>query len=464
MSQMLVKENKMGTMPVNRLLISMSLPMMISMLVQALYNIVDSVFVAMIDENALTAVSLAFPMQMLMVAVGVGTGVGINALLSKSLGEKDFSKVSKIAENGIFLAFASFLVFVLIGIFLVVPFYKSQTDVGVILEYGIEYLRICMICSFGMFSQFVFERLLQATGKTIYTMITQSLGAVINLILDPILIFGLWGAPKLGVAGAALATVIGQTIAGSLALYLNIRVNHEVKIKIKGFRPNKNIIEQIYIVGIPSIIMQAVGSVMIYGMNRILISFTTVATAVFGVYYKVQSFFFMPVFGLNNGMVPIVAYNYGAGKRKRVIKTIILSMLYAVSLMGVGFVIFQLFPTQLLGLFHASDEMMAIGKVAFRTISISFLFAGVCIVALTAFQALGNAMYSLVVSAARQMLVLLPVAYLLSLLDDLNLVWWAFPIAEIVSVLATLFFLARVYRKVIKNISDPDDVIHEIEG
>ena len=304
------KENKMGVMPVNKLLISMSLPMMISMLVQALYNIVDSIFVSRIDENALTAVSLAFPLQTLMIALGTGTGVGINALLSKSLGEKDFDKADKTAENGVFLALINYVVFCLIGFFLTKPFYLSQTRDPQIIEYGVQYLRIVCCCSFGMYAQFVFERLLQSTGKTVYTMITQSLGAVINIVLDPIFIFGYFGVPRMGVAGAAIATVIGQIVAGTAACIINLKANTEIHLRIKGFRPNGKIIGLIYEVGIPSIIMQSIGSVMTYGMNKILLGFSSTAAAVFGVYFKLQSFIFMPVFGLNNGMVPIIAYNY----------------------------------------------------------------------------------------------------------------------------------------------------------
>lgn len=454
MKQQVQVENKMGTMPVNRLLLTMSLPMMISMLVQALYNIVDSIFVSMVSEDALTAVSLAFPIQILMIAVATGTGVGINAMLSRSLGERDKEKVNKIAENGVFLALIGYILFLIIGLFLSGPFYRSQTDVASVLTYGKEYLTICCACSFGIFIQLTFEKLLQATGKTIYTMVTQGTGAVINLILDPILIFGFFGFPKLGVAGAALATVIGQTVAGLLAIYMNKRVNHEVTLSIKGFRPDKKIIGQIYKVGVPSIFMQAIGSVMTYGMNQILLTFTITATTVFGVYFKVQSFIFMPIFGLNNGMIPIVAYNYGAGKKSRVVKTIKLSILYAISIMFIGLVIFQLFPERLLMIFNASSSMLEIGIPAFRIISIGFLVAGFCIIAGTTFQALGNASYSLIISVARQLLVLLPAAYLLSLSGVLANVWWAFPIAEIMALILTVIFLTRVYHKVIKNIPD----------
>lgn len=450
----IAKENKMGVMPVNRLLISMSLPMMISMLVQALYNVVDSIFVSKINENALTAVSLAFPLQSLMIALGTGTGVGINALLSRSLGEKDFHKADEVASNAVFLAVASYLAFLMIGLFVVEPFYSGQTQDAQILVYGKEYLTVVCCFSFGMYGQFVFERLLQSTGKTFYTMITQGTGAIINIILDPILIFGYLGFPRMGVAGAAAATVAGQIIAAVLAFVVNKKKNTEIHLVMKGFKPNLPIIGQIYAVGIPSIIMQAIGSVMTYGMNRILMAFTSTAAAVFGVYFKLQSFIFMPVFGLNNGMVPIIAYNYGAGKRERLIKTMKLSIAYAVGIMTVGLLVFQLFPARLFALFEASDTMLAIGVPALRIISLSFLFAGFCIVTGSVFQALGNGVYSMLVSIARQLLVLLPVAYLLSRMGNINYVWLAFPIAELVSVSMTVFFLIRINRKVIRYIGE----------
>lgn len=451
------KENKMGVMPVNKLLMNMSLPMMISMLVQALYNVVDSIFVSRIDENALTAVSMAFPIQSLMIALGVGTGVGVNALLSRSLGEKDYARVNKAAGNGIFLAGINYLVFLLVGILVTTPFYLSQTKDAQILSYGQQYLTIICCCSFGMYGQFIFERLLQSTGRTFYTMITQSIGAIINIILDPIFIFGYFGVPKMGVAGAAIATVIGQIVAGTIALVINIKKNDEIQLKLKGFRPDGKIIAWIYEVGIPSIIMQAIGSVMIYGMNRILIAFSSTAVAVFGVYFKLQSFIFMPVFGLNNGMVPIIAYNYGAGKKDRLIKTLKLSIIYAVGLMLLGVIIFQLFPAPLFALFDASETMIAIGIPALRIISLSFIFAGFCIVCGSLFQALGNGVYSMVVSIARQLLVLLPVAYLLSLSGKVEAVWWAFPIAEIVSLSLTVFFMFRINRKVISRIGESSE-------
>ena len=453
----MTKENKMGVMPVNKLLVSMSLPMMISMLVQALYNIVDSIFVSRINENALTAVSLAFPLQTLMIALGAGTGVGINALLSKSLGEKDFEKANKSAANGVFLAAVNYVIFLLVGIFVTGPFYLSQTKDAQILEYGKQYLTIVCCCSFGVYTQFVFERLLQSTGKTFYTMITQGVGAIINIILDPIFIFGYFGIPRMGVAGAAIATVIGQIIAGIIAFIINEKKNTEIRLQFRGFRPDLTIIKQIYQVGIPSIIMQAIGSVMTYGMNKILLGFTNTAAAVFGAYFKLQSFIFMPVFGLNNGMVPIVAYNYGAGKKDRLIKTVKLSILYAVALMFIGFAVFQIFPAQLLLLFDASDTMLSIGIPALRIISCSFLLAGFCIICGTMFQALGNGVYSMIVSIARQLVVLLPVAYLLSLTGNVTYVWLAFPIAELVSLGVSVFFLVRINNKVIKHIGEKHD-------
>ncbi len=442
----------MGVMPIDKLIMSMSLPIMISMLVQALYNIVDSVFVSQISENALTAVSMAFPIQNLMIAVGVGTAVGMNALLARSLGQKDFDKVNKVAENAIFLAILSYLAFLIIGLFFVEPFYLSQTDIEEIIIFGKEYMTICCCMSFGIFIQLMFERMLQATGKTIYSMYTQGVGAIVNIILDPILIFGVFGIPGMGVTGAAVATVIGQIVAGILGIYLNQKKNREVRIQMKGFRPAKDIIIQIYGIGIPSIIMQAIGSVMNYGMNRILISFTSTATAVFGAYFKLQSFIFMPVFGLNNGVIPILAYNYGASNRERVIKTIKHSIIYAISIMVVGLFVFQVFPEPLLRMFKASETMLAIGVPALRRISVSFLLAGFCIACSSVFQSLGKAVYSMVISVARQLVVLLPVAYGLAQIGNVDLVWWAFPIAEMMSLGMTIFFMIRIYRKVISQI------------
>lgn len=442
-----VKENKMGTMPINKLLIAMSIPMIISMLVQALYNVVDSIFVSQISENALTSVSLAFPVQNFMIAFGVGTGVGINALLSRSLGEKKFEEANKAANNGVFLAVMSYLLFLVLGILFSKSFFQWQTDIKEIVDGGYRYLIICTTCSFGMYGQIVFEKLMQSTGKTFYSMLTQITGAVINIILDPILIFGLFGFPKLGITGAAMATVIGQICGMTVGIYLNKVKNKEIEVKVKGFRPNLKTIKEIYSVGIPSIIMGSIGSVMTFSMNKILLVFTSTATAVFGVYFKLQSFIFMPVFGLNNGMVPIISYNYGARHKDRLIQTVKISIIYAVLIMILGLLIFQFFSKQLLSLFSASEEMINIGVPALRTISISFLFAGYCIVLGSMFQALGRGVMSLIVSVGRQLVVLLPVAYLLSKSGNLNLVWWAFPIAELASVFLSSIGFKYVYKK-----------------
>ena len=371
------KENKMGTMPVNKLLVTMSLPMVISMIVQALYNIVDSIFVSRLSEDALTAVSMAFPMQNLMISVAVGTGVGINAMLSRALGEKKFEAANKTAENGIFIEVLGYVLFLLIGIFVTKPFFLAQAGAGDIANMGIEYTRICLLMSFGIFMQIGFERILQSTGRTIFTMITQSTGAIINIILDPILIFGLFGMPKMGVAGAAIATVTGQICAAILAITFNLTKNPDVHISFKGFKPQIIFVKNILSVGIPSIIMSSVGSAMTFGMNKILITFSSTAVAVFGVYFKLNSFVFMPVFGLNNGMVPIVSYNYGAQNKKRLTKTIKLAIMYAVCIMFIGIMLFQFIPDVLLKLFDASDHMLEIGIPALRVISLSFAFAGI---------------------------------------------------------------------------------------
>jgi len=444
------KENKMGVMPINRLLLSMSVPMMLSMLVQALYNIVDSIFVAQIGENALAGISLAFPVQNLMIAVGAGTGVGINALLSRSLGEKKFARANATAVNGIFLALLSSLAFAVFGLVGAEAFFRLQTNIPEIVGYGRDYLWVCMVFSFGLFGQITFERLLQSTGRTFYSMITQATGAIINIILDPILIFGYFGLPKMGLAGAAIATVIGQIAAMLLAIYFNLRKNHDITLAFKNYRPNGKIIGRIYTVGVPSILMVAIGSIMVYGLNNILLAFTATATAVFGAYFRLQSFVFMPIFGLNQGMIPILAYNYGAKRKERMVKTIRLSVFYAVVLMLAGLAVFQLIPDKLLLIFNASPGMLDLGIPALRTISLSFIFAGFCVIAVSVYQALGNGLLSLIVSVARQLVVLLPVAFLLSRTGSVNAVWWAFPIAELVSVAFCAYFMKRVYDREIK--------------
>ena len=444
-------ENKMGVMPVNRLLLSMAIPIMISMLVQALYNVVDSYFVSQISQDALNAVSLAFPVQNLMIAVSIGTAVGFNSLLARSLGQKDMDKVNRSATNGLFLEVLSCLAFVIIGLTCSRAFYAVQTDIPGIVDYGTDYLTIVCGVSFGLFGAVTMERLLQATGRTFYTMISQAVGAVTNIILDPILIFGLGPFPRMEVAGAAVATVIGQILGCGVGVFFNLTRNPEVKMSFKGFRPHGQTIKEIYAVGLPSIVMQSIGSVMVFGMNQILIAFTDTATAVFGVYFKLQSFFFMPVFGLNNGMVPIVAYNYGARKPERIIKTIKLAVIYATAILAAGCLVFQVFPAQLLAMFeaeeNASGDLLAIGIPALRIISLSWLLAGFGIVASSVFQALNHGMLSLLASLVRQLVVLLPVAFIISRFCPLEMVWLAFPIAELFSMAMCAVFMRRVYRQ-----------------
>ncbi len=448
----MTQENKMGVMPVNRLLLSMSLPMIISMLVQAMYNIVDSIFVSMISQEALTAVSMAFPIQNLIIAVSAGTCVGVNALLSRSLGEKNQEMADLAASNGVFLAFLGFVAFALFGMFGARIFFESQTTNQQIINYGVQYLQICCILSCGIFGEMMYERILQSTGRTIYSMITQGTGAIINIIMDPILIFGLLGFPKLGIQGAAGATVFGQIVAMLLAMYFNHAKNHDVKVHFKGFKPHGRTIRMIYAVGVPSIIMQSISSVMTFGMNKILISFSETAVAVFGVYFKLQSFIFMPIFGLNNGMIPIVAYNYGARHRKRIMATVRLSIYIAVGIMLAGLVIFQLFTPDLLKMFQADEHMLEIGVPALRIISLSFLFAGYCIIVGSVFQALGNGVYSLIVSVARQLVCILPLAYFFATRLGLHAVWFSIPIAELTSVVLTTLLFRKIYVEKIRGL------------
>ena len=449
------RENKMGVMPVGKLLAGMALPMMASMLFQALYNVVDSFWVAKLGQDALNAVSLAFPLQNLMFSIGGGTGVGMNALLSRSLGEKKQDMADKAANTGIFLYICSAVVFALIGLFLSRPFFMLLTDNPAIIHYGANYTSICLGLCFGVFGQLCFERLLQSTGRTALSMASQITGAVINMILDPILILGLFGAPRLEVAGAAVATVIGQVIAACLALYLNLYHNPDISIKMKLIaRWDLIVIKEIYRIGFPSILMMAIGSVMNFFLNRILISFTEAATAVFGIYFKLQSFIFMPVFGLNNGMVPIVSYNYGAAKPERLKQTIRLATISAIAIMTCGLLVFQLFPGALMALFKPEEgatasyqEMLSIGIVALRIISLCFPLAGFCIIAGSVCQAIGNPFYSLIVSVCRQLLALLPSAWLLAQTGNLNLVWFAFVIAEGVSLALSIVFLRDTMKK-----------------
>lgn len=448
---MIMKENKMGTMPINRLLITMGLPMMISMMVQALYNIVDSIFVSRICEDALTAVSMAFPIQNLMIGLGSGIGVGANALVSRALGEKKKGEPCKVALHGIILAEIGFVLFFVLGLFIPEIFYKAQGASPEILAYGNEYLSIVMLFSFGIFTQLIFERLLQSTGKTFLAMITQGTGAILNIILDPILIFGLCGMPKLGIAGAAIATVIGQVIAGSLALFMNVKLNRELELSLKGFRLEGEVFGRILAIGIPSVIMVAIGSVMTFSMNKILVIFSSTAVALFGVYFKLQSFVFMPIFGMNNGMVPIVAYNYGAKRPDRMMETVKLACIYAEVIMLTALVISHLFPAQLLRMFDASDAMLEMGIPALRIITTAFVFAGFSVISSSFFQALGKSMYSMLVSFFRQLVFLVPIAFLLSRTGVLKLVWLAWPLAEVVSLIVCLYYL----KKIKKNILEP---------
>lgn len=447
------KENKMGVMPVGRLIITMSLPMMFSMLVQALYNVVDSVWVARVSQDALTAVSLAFPAQNLMIGFATGTGVGVNAILSRALGEKDFDRANKTAANGIFLAMMSAVAFMLFGFFGVRLFFSTQVSSDTaIYSYGVDYLSVCCIFSFGVFGQVMCERLMQSTGKTALSMVTQLIGAGINIIFDPLFILGIGPFPRLEAKGAAVATVMGQIAAFIMGLILNRMFNKEIELKWKGFRPNGRLIVEIYKIGVPSIVMVGIGSLMTYCLNKILLGFTPTAATVFGVYFKLQSFIFMPIFGLNNGIIPIIAYNYGSGKRERMTKTIKLSLIIACSIMAVGTALMWLMPAQMLKLFNASDDLLTIGVPALRIISSSFVMAGFCICIGSVFQALGKSYFSMIVSIARQLVVLIPVAYLLSLSGVLDRVWLAFPIAEAMSVLVSSICYVYIYKKVILNV------------
>ena len=453
MDKSIQTENKMGVMPVGRLIVTMSLPIMISMLVQALYNVVDSMFVARIDEYALTALSMAFPIQNLMIAVSVGLGVGVNAVLSRALGAKDTESVGYAASGGLFLMVLSSLAFMLAGLVIVRPFFEAQTDIAAIVEYGVTYTSIIMVGCFGIFMQILFERLLQSTGRTLHTMISQTLGAVINIVLDPILIFGLFGMPKMGVAGAALATIIGQWAGAALGLFMNVRMNPEVPMDLRGMKLHGPTVKRILAIGIPSVIMQSIGSVMTFCMNQILIAFSSTAVAVFGVYFKLQSFIFMPVFGMNNGTVPIIAYNYGARRADRMMKTIKIGVSAVFVIMVMGTALFQILPHELLMIFDASEELLRLGVPALRIISIHFPIAAICIGMGSVFQALGFSLYSMINSIVRQLVVLIPCAYVLGkVTGSVDAVWWAFIMAEAASLTLTGIFFARIYKNVIKQL------------
>lgn len=444
-------ENPMGYKPVRGLLLKMSAPLMISMFVQSLYNIVDSIFVAHLNENALTAVSLAFPIQSLILAFAIGTAVGMSALLSRYLGAKELDKVNLVVHNGIFLAFVTYAIFLVFSFF-AETFIKSQTSDPQIIEYGTQYLTIVCRLSIMVTMQITMERILQGTGKTKYIFYMQVTGAIINVIMDPILIFGLLGAPRLGVAGAAIATVFGQTVGTIMGFYINHTKNHEISMNMKGFRPDCRMIKEIYRIGVPSIIMQAVGSAMTLGMNLILVSFSTTAVATFGAYFKIQSFVFMPIFGMNNGLVPIIAYNYGARKPDRMMEGMRISVFYSVAFMSVGTLIFWTAPGVLMSMFNPSETMMSLGITALRIISICFPFAGYAIMRGSVFQAVGKSVYSMNISLIRQLGVLLPMAWILGRIGGVTAVWWAFPIAEIAGTGMSVMYTRKVKREIIDNL------------
>lgn len=445
-------ENKMGVMPIGRLVTQMALPMMISMLVQALYNIVDSIFVGYLSADALNAVTLAFPIQSLMIAVATGTGVGINSLLSRRLGEKNNKAVSDAAQNGVFLAICSFVLFLILGLTICEPYFKSQTEEQLIIQYGIDYLSIVTTVSFGLFTAITFERLLQSTGRTFLSMVSQLSGALTNMILDPIMIFGLFGFPALGIKGAAIATVIGQCVACVVSLTFNLTKNKEIKFDFKSFRPKLSVIAEIYKVGVPSIILASIGSIMTYTMNLILGKFTKDAVTVFGIYFKLQSFIFMPVFGMNNALVPIIAFNYGAKNKSRIVQSLKVGASVAFVIMIVGLIIFETIPSLLLRMFNSPQNVIDMGCVALRIIGLHFPIAAICITCMSCFQALGFGVKSMVSSITRQLIVLLPAAYLLSLTGNVNNVWWSFPIAEVASLLLSIFFMSSIFKKTLRNL------------
>ena len=447
-------ENKMGVMPVPKLLMNMALPMIISMLVQALYNIVDSIYVSQVSESAVTALSLAFPVQNLQVGFAVGLGVGVNSLLSKSLGQKNQEAADRAAGNGILLELIAVVLFVLFGLFGVRRYFSMQSQVAETVESGIAYTRICCVFTMGMFLEILGERLLQATGRTMHSMVVQATGAIINIILDPIFIHGRFGIPAMGVAGAAVATVIGQWIGACLCIFFNLRYNSDIRFSWRFLKPKAGTVGPILAVGVPAIVMNAIGSVMNFGMNQILQSFQETATGVFGIYYKLQSFFFMPLFGMNSATISIIAYNYGAKKPDRIVRTLRWACGIAVGIMLAGLLAFQLAPDVLLGLFNPSEDFLAIGTSALRIISFHFPVAAFCIILGACFQALGNGIYSTIVSLCRQLFVLLPVAYLLSLTGDVHNVWWAFPVAEIASGFVTALLFTRIYRQKVKPLFD----------
>lgn len=448
------QENIMGTMKISKLLFRMSVPLMISMMVQAFYNVVDSVFVSHINENALTALTLVFPIQQLMAGFAGGTSVGMNYLLSKSIGEKNEKNINLAATNGFFLAIITSLIFAVFGLFFGETFARFQSSDPQIIAYTVDYLRVVTIFSIALFVQQIVERLLLSTGKTVHCMIIQIIGAVTNIILNPILIFGLFGFPRLEVLGAAIATVIGQTLACLVGIYFNMKKNDEIKISFQNFKPSLKVIKTIYSIGFPSIVMQTIGSFVTYVMNTILIGFTSTAVSVYGVYIRLQGFVWMPVFGINNSIVSIIAYNFGAKNRKRIIDTIKLSLSVAFVLNFLGFIVFQIMPETLLALFGASGQMLEIGISALRIVSFSFIFSGIGIVSASVFQALGNGKLSAINSISRQLVFTVPLAYILSNIYGLNGIWIAIPIGEVSSIILSSIFLVYIMKTKVNKIGE----------
>ena len=449
-------ENKMGVMPVGKLLFNMAMPMIAAMLVQAFYNVVDSYFVSRISddpairESAIAAMSLAFAVQNILIGFAVGIGVGVNALLSKSLGEGNQEKANFAAGNGMTLAFMATGLFMIFGLVGTRPYFAMMSNSPLTVEFGTQYISICCLFSLGVFVEILGERLLQASGRTMYTMVTQGVGAIINIIMDPLLIFGIGPFPAMGIAGAAVATVTGQWVAAILAVIFNLKFNPDVKFALRYFKPRKDVVAPVLTVGVPTVVMHSIGSVMNIGINKILQGFSQygeVPVNVFGIYFKLQSFFFMPLFGMNNATISIVAYNFGARKPDRITKTLKIACSCALIFMLFGVAIFHMVPDVLLGIFDTSPDFLSMGQRALRIISLCFPFAAVCIALGASFQALGDGIYSTIVSLCRQLIVLLPAAYLLSLTGQVNAVWWAFPIAELVSLTTTLICFARIYRK-----------------
>jgi len=441
-----IKDNKMGTMPIPKLMLTMSLPAILSMMVQAMYNVVDSIFVSKIGEEALTAVSLAFPIQLIIIACFLGIGTGVNSLISRKIGENDLDSATNAAEHGFLLSGILYLAIVTIGIFLANNFFSMFTDDALILSYGADYIRIIMFFSFGrMFAQAGMSTL-QGTGEMVKPMIAQLIGAILNIILDPILIFGLLGFPAMGVSGAAIATVAAQIVSMIYIMIVLFKKDNYIKINLKKFKYSSSITKQIMIVGLPVAIMQGLGSVMLTGLNLVLASFNETAVAVMGVYFKLQSFVFMPVFGLSQGTMPIIGYNFGARNKERLMSALKIGIAVAVILTTIGLVVFQLFPVQLLSLFNSTYEMTEIGVVAFRIISLCFPLAAISIMLSVSFQGMGDAYVSLIVSFIRQIIVLLPAAYILGRVAGLNAVWYGFLISEVVALLGVLYFFRKAYK------------------